>query len=41
VTGGMLDEGIRRDAREAVLQSSELGLPVYRRLGFEVVCDTA
>lgn len=37
VTAEALREGRRRGLRSAALLSTELGFPVYRRLGFEVV----
>jgi GNAT superfamily N-acetyltransferase len=40
VTERLAAEGKRRGATAAVLHSSRLGFPVYRRLGFEHVCMT-
>ena len=37
VTAAALDEGAARGCRLAVLGSSEMGYPVYRRLGFRDV----
>jgi ribosomal protein S18 acetylase RimI-like enzyme len=37
VTAEAIAEGVRRGRRLAVLGSSEMGLPVYRRLGFREV----
>jgi ribosomal protein S18 acetylase RimI-like enzyme len=37
VTAAALEEGVRRGRQLAVLGSSEMGLPVYRRLGFREV----
>ena len=39
VTAALMDIGAARGCERAILHSSEMGLPVYRRLGFEEVCQ--
>lgn len=39
LTAALMDRALRLGCREAVLSSSEPGFPVYRRLGFETVCE--
>ena len=38
VTAALVNLGVGRGCTQAVLQSSDLGRPVYERLGFEEVC---
>ncbi|GAA1478188.1 hypothetical protein GCM10009623_26340 [Nocardioides aestuarii] len=38
VTGALLQAGHERGARQAILHATDLGRPVYERLGFEAVC---
>jgi ribosomal protein S18 acetylase RimI-like enzyme len=39
VTATLMNAARERGAREVILHASEAGYPVYRRLGFEVVCQ--
>jgi ribosomal protein S18 acetylase RimI-like enzyme len=39
VTARIMDDARRAGARLAVLQSSEMGFPLYERLGFRTVCE--
>jgi hypothetical protein len=39
VTARIMDDARRAGARLAVLQSSEMGFPLYQRLGFRTVCE--
>jgi ribosomal protein S18 acetylase RimI-like enzyme len=39
ITTALMDIGASRGCERAILHSSELGLPVYRKLGFEEVCQ--
>jgi GNAT superfamily N-acetyltransferase len=39
IVGAVLDELERRGARACILQATELGKPVYERLGFEDACS--
>ncbi len=39
LTARLMDLGAERGATEAVLHATELGRPVYERLGFVAVCD--
>jgi len=39
VTGRIMDDARLAGARLAVLQSTELGFPLYQRLGFRTVCE--
>ena len=41
ITAALMDIGASRGCERAILHSSELGLPVYRKLGFEEVCEIA
>lgn len=38
VTATLMEHGRSRGCTEAILHASEVGLPVYERLGFETVC---
>jgi GNAT superfamily N-acetyltransferase len=39
VTATLMDAALARGARRAILHASDAGLAVYRRLGFETVCQ--
>ncbi len=39
VTATLMEQGRARGCTEAILHSTEMGLPVYQRLGFETVCS--
>lgn len=41
ITAALMDIGAARGCDHAILHSSELGLGVYRALGFEEVCEVA
>ena len=40
VTAALMNVGVAAGCTNAVLHASELGRPVYERLGFEEVCQT-
>jgi GNAT superfamily N-acetyltransferase len=40
VTAAVMSEGSRRGCTHAILHASAMGLGVYERLGFEIVCPT-
>jgi len=39
LTARMMDDAKREGARYAILESSEMGFPVYERLGFHTACE--
>lgn len=41
ITSAAIEWGARQGAQTAVLSASELGEPVYRRMGFKTICDTS